>query len=148
MIPLHLLPRRCPLCQRSSIIGHGRRRRGAHDDRQEWIWVRRGRCLSCNKTFTVLPDWLAPFGHYSLRCRQQACERIASGATAEQAVPACRNAARLPDPATVNRWVHRRLTSVCCGLTVFLDHFLCWPTLFAWDLVAACRILPIEASSP
>jgi hypothetical protein len=23
-----------------------------------------------------LPDWLAPSGHYSLRCRQQACEHI------------------------------------------------------------------------
>ena len=33
----------------------------------------------CRKTFTILPDWLAPSGHYSLRCRQQACERIAAG---------------------------------------------------------------------
>jgi hypothetical protein len=35
-----------------------------------------------------LPDWLVPLGHYSLRCRQQAYERIAAGDSAEQARPA------------------------------------------------------------
>jgi hypothetical protein len=39
--------------------------------------VRRGICRSCKKTFTILPDWLAPVAHYSLHCRKQACERIA-----------------------------------------------------------------------
>jgi integrase len=43
------------------------------------MWIRRGFCRQCNNTFTILPDWLAPFGHYSLHCRQQACERIAAG---------------------------------------------------------------------
>jgi hypothetical protein len=30
-IPLRLLPRRCPLCGNHTIIGHGRRRKQAHD---------------------------------------------------------------------------------------------------------------------
>jgi hypothetical protein len=63
VIPLHLLPRVCPLCQHATIIGHGRRLRSAHDKRHERIWVRRGRCGPCKRTFTVLPDWLAPCGH-------------------------------------------------------------------------------------
>jgi hypothetical protein len=60
------------VCRDETIIGHGRRLRQGHDDRHECIWVRRGICQPCSKTFTILPDWLAPSGHYSLRCRQQA----------------------------------------------------------------------------
>jgi hypothetical protein len=62
-VPLHLLPRLCPLCQDKTIIGHGRRLRQAHDDRHDRIWVRRGICRPCRKTFTVLPNWLA-FGTF------------------------------------------------------------------------------------
>ena len=60
MIPLDRLPRRCPVCHDDTIIGHGRRRRQCHDDQHECIWVRRGICEPCGKTFTILPDWLAP----------------------------------------------------------------------------------------
>ena len=51
--------------------------------------------------------------HYTLHCRQQACEHIAAGETAEQAAPHCKDPTRLPDPSTVRRWVQRRLTA--CG---------------------------------
>jgi hypothetical protein len=45
----------------------------------------------------------APSGHFSLnlRCRQEACERIAAGDTAEQAAPHCKDPARSPDASTV-----------------------------------------------
>jgi hypothetical protein len=148
VIPLALLPRHCPSCRRATIVGHGRRLRSAHDDGHDRIWVRRGRCRPCGKTFTVLPLWLAPFGHYGLRCRQRACERIAAGATLEQAVPDCRNPTRLPDPQTIRRWVQRRLVSIWCGWNTFRDRFLHTPTIFAWDLEAVCRILLREARSP
>ena len=69
IFPLELLPRRCPLCGDDTIIGHGQRRKQAHDHCHDWIWVRRGICHACSKTFTILPDWLAPSGHFSLRCR-------------------------------------------------------------------------------
>ena len=150
VIPLDLLPRRCPICGDHTIIGHGRRLRPAHDDRQERIWVRRGICRLCGKSFTILPDWLAPFGHYTLRCRQQACERIATGDSAEQAAPYCKDPTRLPDPSTVRRWAQRRLLSLCCWIQVGArgQRFLQTPTILVWDLGAFCRILPIEARSP
>jgi hypothetical protein len=34
-----LLPRRCPLCGNDTIIGHGRRRKQAHDQQHDWIWI-------------------------------------------------------------------------------------------------------------
>jgi Domain of unknown function (DUF6431) len=150
VIPLDLLPRRCPVCLDNTIIGHGRRRRQSHDGEHECLWVRRGICGTCRKTFTILPDWLAPSGHYSLRCRQQACEHIAAGDTAERAAPHCKDPARLPDPSTVRRWTQRRLVSLWSWIKIGGKdrHFLWRPTILAWDLGALCRILLIEASSP
>ena len=148
--PLELLPRRCPLCRDHTIIGHGLRSRHAHDDRNERIWVRRGICQPCNKTFTILPDWLAPSAPFSLRCRQQACEHIAAGDSVEQAAPHCQDPSRSPDPSTLRRWAHRRLLSVCCWVATGAigQHLLRAPTILAWDLGALCRILPFEARSP
>jgi hypothetical protein len=150
VIPLALLPRRCPVCLDNTIIGHGRRLRQSHDDQHEHIWVRRGICEPCRKTFTILPDGLAPSGHYSLHCRQQACQHIAAGDTAEQAAPHCKDPAHLPDPSTVRRWAQRRLISLWGWIKVGVkdQHFLRTPTILAWDLGALCRILPIEARSP
>jgi len=73
------LPRHCPCCDRDTIVGHGRRRKQAHDDKHDWIWVRRGRCPPCKKTFTVLPVWSPPSGHYSYECHRQACDAVAKG---------------------------------------------------------------------
>ena len=150
VIPLDRLPRRCPICQNDTIIGHGRRLRQSHDDRRDSIWVRRGVCEPCRKTFTILPDWLAPSAHYSLHCRQQACERIAAGDSAEQAAPHCKDPTRLPDSSTVRRWAQRRLLSVwhLVWPGSRAEHLLPTPTILAWDLGALCRILPIEARSP
>jgi len=147
---LQLLPRQCPLCRDDTIIGHGRRLRQTHDDQHESIWVRRGICRPCGKTFTILPDWLAPSGHFSLRCRQQACERIAAGDTAEQAAPHCKDPSRSPDASTVRRWAHRRLLSLWCWLWAGITgrQFLRAPTIVTWDLAAIRRILPFEARSP
>jgi hypothetical protein len=150
VIPLNRLPRRCPICRGDTIIGHGCRLRQAHDDQHEHIWARRGICRPCRKTFTILPDWLAPSGHFSLRCRQQACGRIAAGDSAEQAAPHCKDPTRLPDPSTVSRWAHRRLLSTWCwmNLGVIGLYFLYTPTILTWDLFAFCRILLLEARSP
>jgi hypothetical protein len=150
VIPLDLLPRRCPLCWDHTIIGHGRRLRQAHDDRRESIWVRRGICHPCGKTFTILPDWLAPAAPFSLRCRQQACEHIAAGDSFEQAAPQCQDPSRSPDPSTLRRWALRRLLSVYCWVKAGAvgEYFLRTPTIVAWDLIAVCRILLVEARSP
>jgi hypothetical protein len=150
VIPLDLLPRQCPRCQTHSIVGHGRRLRPCHDDRRQRIWIRRGICRLCDKTFTVLPDWLAPSAPFSLRCRQLACEHLAAGDSIEQAAPQCQDPSCLPDPTTVSRWAGRRLASVCCWLSTGRAGmaFLLAPTIVAWDLIALHRILPFEARSP
>jgi hypothetical protein len=147
---LDLLPRFCPVCLDYTIIGHGRRLRQAHDDCHERIWVRRGICHPCGKTFTILPEWLAPSAPFTLRCRQQACEQIATGVPVEQAASHCQDPSRSPDPSTLRRWVLRRLLSVCgwCHAGALGLHFLQAPTIVAWDLHALCRILPLEARSP
>jgi Domain of unknown function (DUF6431) len=112
--------------------------------------VRRGICPACRKTFTILPDWLVPSAHYSLHCRQQSCDRISAGESAEQVAPHCKDPTRLPDPSTVRRWAVRRLIAVWCwmGLGARSEHFFRTPTILAWDLGALYRILPIEARSP
>jgi hypothetical protein len=96
-----------------------------------------------------LPDWLAPSAHFSLRCRQQACECIAAGDSVEQAAPHCKDPSRSPDASTLRRWAQRRLLSVCCWVKAgAIGHFLQAPTIVAWDLGALCRILPFEEKSP
>jgi len=153
-IDLHQMPRWCPVCCQASIIGHGQRRRPAHDGQQDWIWVRRGLCRLCGKTFTILPDWSSPYAHYSLRCRQQAWDAVCEeGVGWEQAAPACKDPARLPDPHTLRRWAWRRLVSLWHGARLWIGGLAAWrflqaPTILAWDWVAAARILPLEAISP
>jgi len=98
----------------------------------------------------VLPGWLVPLGHYSLRCRQQACESVAGGNSAEQAAPHCKDPTRLPDACTLRRWVRKRVLSLWCWTkaAVARGYFLRAPTIFAWDLSASCRMLRLEAKSP
>jgi Domain of unknown function (DUF6431) len=150
VVPLDRLPRWCPVCRDTTIVGHGRRLRNAHDDRHERVWIRRGICQRCDATFTILPDWLVPLSHYGLRCRQQACERIAAGESAEQATPHCKDPARLTDSSTVRRWAWRRVLSVWCWAktAAAAEYSLNLPTLLAWDLSVFCRILPLEAEGP
>ena len=149
------MPRWCPLCRERTIIGHGQRRKQAHDAQQDWIWVRRGLCRHCGKTFTILPTWSPPYGHYSLRCRQQAWESICEGSVGwEQSAPHTKDPTRLPDPSTLRRWAFRRLVSLwhclkaCWPWGPAGQKFLQAPTILAWDWVAAGRMLRLEASSP
>jgi len=67
-----IILRRCPVCERDSIVGHGRRRKQAHDKHHDWIWIHRGRCADCGTTFTFLPVFSLPYTHYSLVARSQA----------------------------------------------------------------------------
>ncbi len=97
--------RRCPVCKRESIIGHGRRRKQAHDEYHDWIGTQRGRCLDCMKTFTFLP-WLSlPYTHYSLLARSQALRRrFVEHHSWEEAMPTLKSPDRMPDPSTLRRW--------------------------------------------
>jgi hypothetical protein len=39
-----IILRRCPIRERDSIIGLALRRKQAHNERHDWIWIHRGRC--------------------------------------------------------------------------------------------------------
>src|ERR1039457_4214453 len=103
-----------PACQQVSVIGHGWRSRQAHDANHTKISIRRGICKLCDRTLTMLPDWLVPGGHYSLAARQQA-EHLATEQerSLEECVPDSADSERCADPSTVRRWFQRRLASLC-----------------------------------
>jgi hypothetical protein len=100
-----IILRRCPVCKQDSIIGHGRRRKQAHDEHHDWIVVRRGRCAGCGMTFTFLPLFSLPYTHFSLLARCQALRQcFVDHCSWEKAVPKLKDADRLPDASTVRRW--------------------------------------------
>jgi hypothetical protein len=97
--------RRCPICRQDSIVGHGRRRKQAHDEDHDWIQIRRGLCNLCGKTFTFLPPFSPPYCHYSLIARSQALRRyFVEGCSWETAAPAVKDPDRVADPSTLRRW--------------------------------------------
>ena len=97
--------RRCPACESDSIIGHGRRRKQAHDEHHDWIGIRRGRCPGCGKTFTFLPCFSLPYTQYSLLTRCQAMRRrFMEHCSWEEATPTLKDANRVPDSSTLRRW--------------------------------------------
>jgi hypothetical protein len=149
--PLRLLPRRCPVCGNRTIVGHGRRRKQAHDQRHDRIWIRRGRCRPCRKTFTILPVWSPPYGHYSLHCRQQAWESLQEGDGWEGSVPNTKEPDRVPDPSTLRRW-SGQLFCLWVLLASRLWLATAWnifgpSTILAWDWNAVRLILPVEVNS-
>lgn len=100
-----LLPRLCPFCDRVSIIGHGRRRKQAHDAHRDWIEIRRGICSDCGKTFTFLPSFSLPYTHYSLFARSVALQRyFIDHCSWESAAPTVKDPDRIADPSTLRRW--------------------------------------------
>jgi hypothetical protein len=121
------------------IIGHGCRRRPAHDCIHDWILVRRGICKACGGTLTVLPWWCVPGAAYSLLARHGALQQLAQGASTEQAAPHCRDPDRLPDASTVRRWFWRHMENLRSRAL---------PTMAAWDWRTVRRILASEPLSP
>jgi hypothetical protein len=90
-----------------TIIGHGRRRKQAHDERHDWIETRRGRCTGCEATFTFLPVFSLPYTHYSLIARSQALRRyFLDHGSWESAVPDLKDPDRVPDSSILRRWFY------------------------------------------
>lgn len=99
------LARLCPRCLSDSIIGHGRRRKQAHDESHDWIPIRRGLCNLCHTTFTFLPPFSPPYTHYSLLARSQALRRyFIQHCTWEAAAPVVKDPDRVAAPSTLRRW--------------------------------------------
>jgi hypothetical protein len=87
------------------VIGHGRRRKQAHDEHHDWIPIRRGWCRPCGKTITFLPEFSLPYTHYSLVARSDALRRyFVDGCGWEAAAPAVKDANRVADSSTIRRW--------------------------------------------
>jgi hypothetical protein len=130
-IPLKLLPRVCPFCGNRSIVGHGRRLKQAHDRWHKQIGIRRGLCRPCQKTFTVLPDWSPPSGHYSLQCRQEAWELLhRPDSNWERCVPDVADATRSPEPSTVwgtGNGLAGRSHLRCCVVSVLTPFHFSFP---------------------
>ena len=100
-----MILRRCPACERDSIIGHGCRSKQVHDEHHDWIKVRRCRCPGCGKTFTFLPLPSLPYTHYSLLARCQALRRRwVEHCSWEEAAATLKDSNRMPDPSTLRRW--------------------------------------------
>jgi hypothetical protein len=100
-----IIIRFCPICKRDSIVGHGHRRKQAHDEHHDWIGIRRGRCSNCGTTFTFLPLFSLPYTHFSLFARCQALwRRIEEHCSWERASPKLKDPDRVPDASTVRRW--------------------------------------------
>jgi hypothetical protein len=149
--PLQLLPRQCPVCGNRTIVGHGKRRKQVHDQCRDWIWIRRGRCRPCRKTFTILPTWSPPYSHYSLYCRQQAWESLRKGYSWEESVPDTKQPNCMPDSSTVRRWAGQ----LFCLWILTANMLWQWAgrvifgpsTILAWDWSAIRLILPVEVNS-
>jgi Domain of unknown function (DUF6431) len=102
---MEIILRRCPICVQDSIVGHGRRRKQAHDEQHDWIRIRRGLCNRCGKTFTFLPPFSPPYSHYSLITRSEALRRyFVEGCCWESAAPAVKDPDHVADPSTLRRW--------------------------------------------
>jgi Domain of unknown function (DUF6431) len=100
-----IIIRLCPICKRDSIVGHGHRRKQAHDEHHDWIGIRRGRCIKCGRTFTFLPVYSLPYTHYSLVARcHTLLRRFVEHCSWESAVSKFKDADRVPDSSTVRRW--------------------------------------------
>lgn len=118
--------RRCPQCSKDSIVGHGRRRKQAHDETHDWIRIRRGMCNLCGNTFTFLPWFSPPYGHYSWITRSQALRGyFVEQLSLESAAPLVKDPDRVPAPATMRRWFRgldsaalcRRITKLALNAT-------------------------------
>jgi len=126
--PAEEILRRCPVCMRDSVVGHGRRRKQAHDEEHDWITIRRGICRPCGKTITFLPVFSVPYSHYSLIARSEALRRFfVAGSSWEQAAPPVKDPHRIADPSTLRRWFQaldssRPLFSSLRRMLPALDH--------------------------
>jgi Domain of unknown function (DUF6431) len=110
------IPRQCPECLNDSVIGHGRRRKQAHDEDHDWIRIRRGLCNRCRKTITFLPLFSLPYTHYSLIARSEALKHyFVEGCSLEVAAPLVKDPNRIPAASTLRRWFSGLDSPQRCG---------------------------------
>jgi hypothetical protein len=113
------------------------------------MYIRRGLCNRCGKTFTFLPPFSPPYSHYSLIARSEALRRyFVEHCSWEAAAPTVKDAERLADPPTLRRWfrsldcskppfsfLRPAINAVCVALDESKRLYegslrLCWQTAF------------------
>jgi hypothetical protein len=101
--------RRCPICGCDSIIGHGCRRKQAHDAHHDWIGSGAVAAAAAGRPSPFLPLLSLPCTHYSLLTRCQALrQRFVEHCSWEEATPTptLKDPNRVPDSSTLRRWAH------------------------------------------
>ena len=107
-----IILRRCPVCERDSIVGHGRRRKQAHDEHHDWIGSIAAAAQIAGRPSLSFPLFSLPYTHYSLVARSQALQRrFAEHCSWEKALP------KLKDPDRVARSLHRPPLVNRCGFS-------------------------------
>jgi hypothetical protein len=80
------------------VHGHGTRRRHAIIDAvKKWFQVDRFLCTACGKTFTLLPDFLLPFKHYTAAEIEGVLRHLLGGGIFSEAPSFC-------EESTLRRW--------------------------------------------
>jgi len=91
----------CPICQGECRPHAWRERRVRTKEALVILLVLRIICPRCNRTFTILPDFLSPRKRYIQDIRQEAILAQLAGVPAERVV----ETARGPSVETVRRWL-------------------------------------------
>jgi len=78
--------------------------------------------------------------HYSLWCRQAACQNYAVEGALEHAAPAVLDSTRIVDASSVRRWLLRRVESWWLSVQMQALIRIRLPTILAWDWT---RLRPI-----
>ena len=89
----------CPICQGECKPHAWRERKARTMEETLILLVLRIFCPRCRRTFTILPDFLKPYGRYIQDVRQEAILAQLAG------VPAERAAGPGPSVETVRRWL-------------------------------------------
>ncbi len=96
----------CPLCM-SKTHWHCWYKRSVKGEKDK-IPILRVKCSGCSKTHAVLPDFLAPYKHYSQITREEILEKVVeNNISVEHVDPSPQDKAKRPWPAieTMRLWV-------------------------------------------
>ena len=92
----------CPICQDHTLVMHGFYQRKLRlDENIESLPILRVFCVRCGKTHAILPDFIAPYRHFSATHIAEVVAKVLEG---EQTVE---TASGSQETSTTQRWVQR-----------------------------------------
>ena len=154
-IPSGAAARLVSAVRQPSIVGHGRRRKQAHDRQHDWIWIRRGRARPAGRHSRSCPPGrhrmatIATAAGKRRRNRHRESTVVGSNPPLTAKIPIdCRTRPRF------GGGLARKLISLWFWMktgfrkALASELYSMRPTILAWDCAAAGRILRLEANSP